>query len=516
MTADADVLAAAEAAETSSGSAPLVRPAAEPLDRFERSEAAVIGSGPGASLAACLLAEAGRETLVLEEGEFWPLEDPPAFSSGEMRRKYRNGGLTMALGRPPILYVEGRCLGGGSEVNSGLHHRLPDEVVWSWATRRGLDDFSPESLRPHAEAVEADLSVSLTPPDSLPAASLLLKAGAEALGWSCLEVPRWRLYGPRRPDGERRTMTRTYLPRAQAAGARIVCGARVERVRAVGSGWEIDVEQLAPESTAGPDGPKARPRRSTVAARNVFLGAGTVGSPAVLRRSKLAASAGRFLSLHPTIKIVAQFGREINRPDLGVPVHQVKAFGSAMSLGCSISSPHYLAAAMASRPGGLELVRDLWSTMAVYYAMIVPEGRGWTTSLPGFREPLVRFGLTGADLAALSTALKRLGRLLFASGAVRLFPTVRGLGPFDGPEDLKKIPAQLPAARCELMTIHLTSSNAMGGSPRLGVVDPWGALWGARNFFVCDASILCSAPGVNPQGPLLTVVHRNMSRFLGG
>ena len=45
-----------------------------------------------------------------------------------MVQKYRNGGQTVALGRNKIAYVEGRCVGGGSEINSGLYHRTPPEV----------------------------------------------------------------------------------------------------------------------------------------------------------------------------------------------------------------------------------------------------------------------------------------------------------------------------------------------------------------------------------------------------
>src|SRR3954452_12452973 len=89
----------------------------------------VLGSGPGGSLTACLLAEAGREVLLVEEGPFLPLESCPPFSREEMTQKYRNGGLTVALGSPKVAYVEGRCVGGGSEINSGLYHRPPPEIL---------------------------------------------------------------------------------------------------------------------------------------------------------------------------------------------------------------------------------------------------------------------------------------------------------------------------------------------------------------------------------------------------
>ncbi|MGL4500300.1 MAG: NAD(P)-binding protein, partial [Planktothrix sp.] len=88
----------------------LISPSESPL----KVEIAVIGSGPGGAITACLLAEAGRDVLLIEEGAYLSLESCEPFSVEEMIQKYRNGGLTAAFGQPKIQYVEGRCVGGGS------------------------------------------------------------------------------------------------------------------------------------------------------------------------------------------------------------------------------------------------------------------------------------------------------------------------------------------------------------------------------------------------------------------
>ena len=85
-----------------------------------KTEVAVIGSGPGGAVTSALLAEAGRDVLLLEEGPFVSMNDVAPFSLDEMVAKYRNGGVTVAMGPSKVSYVEGRCVGGGSEVNSGL------------------------------------------------------------------------------------------------------------------------------------------------------------------------------------------------------------------------------------------------------------------------------------------------------------------------------------------------------------------------------------------------------------
>jgi choline dehydrogenase-like flavoprotein len=88
-------------------------------------EVLVIGSGAGGAVTAAMLARAGRRVVVVEEG---PWVDPDAlepFSLQEMVAKYRHRGLAAALGSPTIAYAEGRCVGGSTEINSGLWHRLP-------------------------------------------------------------------------------------------------------------------------------------------------------------------------------------------------------------------------------------------------------------------------------------------------------------------------------------------------------------------------------------------------------
>jgi len=170
-------------------------------------EIAIVGSGPGGAITACLLAEAGRDVLLIEEGLFHSLESGAPFSLEEMVHKYRNGGQTVALGKNKIAYVEGRCVGGGSEINSGLYHRTPPEILESWRDRFQVEALTGQDLVPHFLACEQELSVSLLP-DAPPAASLKLQAGAARLGWNCLEVPRWFRYrGPNNDRGARQSMT---------------------------------------------------------------------------------------------------------------------------------------------------------------------------------------------------------------------------------------------------------------------------------------------------------------------
>ncbi len=472
-----------------------------------RAEIVVVGSGPGGAITACLLAEAGRDVLLIEEGKFLPLDSCEPFSKDEMLQKYRNGGQTVALGKNKIAYVEGRCVGGGSEINSGLYHRTPPEILERWRMEFLVEALTEGDLVPHFEQCERDLSVSMLPGPA-PAASLKLHDGATRRGWKSLEVPRWFRYDHATPhtsqtsSGKRQSMTETFIPRFLRAGGRLLPNTRVARLRQAGPNWVVEARHYAPGTIR-------------IAADAVLLCAGAVHSSALLRRSGITRNIGNSLQVHPTVKLVARFPEAVNAAEMGVPVHQVKEFAPRLSLGCSISSPAYLALGLIDHPeAARETARD-WPNLAVYYAMIISEGRGTTRGLPGSNDPLVRYALTQNDRRNLADGLRKLSEILFESGATALYPSLVRGPVLRCRGCLSKLPEILPEGLASLMTIHLFSSCPMGEDQRKCATDSFGRVHGFKNLFINDASLLCTAPGVNPQGSIMALARRNTLKFLG-
>lgn len=485
---------------------PAILPA-EPVESFRqdagsalRCEIAVVGSGPGGAITACLLAEAGHDVLLIEEGPFLPPDSCPAFSRVEMERKYRNGGLTLAFGADKIAYVEGRCVGGGSEINSGLYHRTPPEVLARWRREFLVENLTDKDLLPHFEANESDLSVSKLP-GAAPAASLKLHEGATKLGWQSLEVPRWFRYHAD-GGGSPQSMTATFIPRFLKAGGKLQAETRVNRLRPEGKAWVLEARQN-----------QGCPIQ--VRAQSVFLCAGPVQTPALLRRSGITHHVGNSLRVHPTLKLVAKFLQAVNSADMGVPVHQVKEFSPRLSFGCSISSPAYLALGLLDHPDAAASVGRDWLRMANYYAMITGEGRGTVRTVPGFRDPLVRYTISDKDRHDLADGWRKLAEALFAAGAEALFPCVTGSSPLRSADELKRIPEQIAVGTGNLMTIHLFSSCPMGEDRKRCATDSFGLVHGLPNLRINDASLLCTAPGVNPQGTIMALARRNTLQFLG-
>jgi choline dehydrogenase-like flavoprotein len=451
-----------------------------------------------------MLAEAGRDTVLIEEGAFQALESCPPFSLQEMEQKYRNGGLTVALGQTKIAYVEGRCVGGGSEINSGLYHRTPADILESWRRDFEVEALAESDLLPHFEACERDVSVSPLP-GAAPVASQRLYEGSTRLGWHALEIPRWVRYdeGDKgvAPRGTRQSMTKTFIPRFLAAGGRLLPGTRIGSLRREAGRWILN-------STDDRHGARR------ISAETVFVCAGAIHSAALLRRSGITRNIGNSLRMHPTVKVVARFADVVNTADMGVPVHQVKEFSPRLSFGCSISTPPHLALGLIDHPEAARRVQADWPKLATYYAMITGEGHGRIRTVPGFADPLVTYRLTPSDLFDLGDGLHKLSEMLFASGATALYPVFSRALTLTGSSEYARLPKAFPHGGAGLMTIHLFSSCPMGERRDRCAVDSFGKVHDTPNLHLADASILCGAPGVNPQGTIMALARRNALYFL--
>lgn len=471
---------------------------AEPVAGRMTVDIAVIGSGPGGSVTATLCVEAGKSVLLIEEGENLSNGALPYFSDQEILRKYRNAGVNVAFGRARVAYVEGCCVGGGSEVNRGIYHRIPDYILDEWRSEFAVRSLTPEELTPHFEACERIARVEYLA-GKAPMTSRLLQQGAASLGWKVIEAPRLYHYGGRGISGCKQSMTETFIPRFLAAGGQLIADSRVHRLSRAGGKWRI-------ETRYHPGG--SEPRHVEIVADTVFVACGAVQTPALLRRSGFTRNIGNSFRCHPMLKVVAQFDRDVHGPGEPDPVHQVKQFEPDFGMGCSISNPATLALAMAGEPGRLAEVDRNWRQMAIYYVQN-RSGKGKIRNLPGFRDPLVTIRRGAGELAQLAEGLKRLIEALFAAGAVAVYPCVAGWPVLRSPQDMRNLPATLAPSDGSATSVHVFSSCPMGENTALCATDSFGRIHGVDGLYVADASLLCGPTVVNPQGTVMAIAHRN-------
>jgi choline dehydrogenase-like flavoprotein len=463
----------------------------------------VIGSGAGGAVTAATLAAAGRDVVVLEEGPWLDPDEPEPFSLEEMVAKYRHQGACAALGSPGIAFAEGRCVGGSTEINSGLYHRLPDDLAAGWRREYAIAEFDEATLARYATSVEQQLTVSYVPGPP-PPSSAVLDDGAAKLGWRAVEFSRVFAYEPS-GRGKKQTMARTFIPRAVEHGAQVIPETTVTKLERSG-----DRVAAVHAVRRRPDGTTTK---VVVHAEHVFVCGGAIQTPALLQRSGIRRNIGGGLKFHPTVKVAARFDRPLDHGE--VPMHRVTEFAPHLTIGGSASRRGHVALAVAdATPEDLDAILDRWQDIVVYYAAIRSTGSGRVIALPGTRAPLVTYRMTDADMSRLARGLIHLGEVLLAAGAQELYPSIAGGTIVREEGDLVHWWDQLSRAHANLMTVHLTSTVRMGENRGRTGADSYGRVWGYRNLRVNDASLLPDAPGVNPQAAIMMIAARNSDQFL--
>ena len=460
-------------------------------------DAVVIGSGAGGAMAARTLARAGLDTVVLEEGRRWTVEEfRTTHPIDRYAGLYRGAGATVALGRPSVVLPIGRAVGGTTVVNSGTCYRPPPAVARRWRDDFGLALADPDRLSERLDDVERTLRVSPVPPEVMGRNGHLLLDAATTLGWRGAPIPR-NAPGCEGccqcaigcPRNAKYGVHLNALPQACAAGARIVSHARVERVLHQ-HGRARGVRARRPDGTA-----------LDVLADTVVVAAGTTETPNLLRRSDLGAHPrlGRNLALHPATVLAGRFDADV------VAWHGVLQSAAVHELH---ESHGVLIEATSTPPGmgsmvfpgyGAELLGwlDRAPQVATFGAMVADRGVGSVSSARG--ETVLRYPIDRADVAKLMTAMEAMGRLLFAAGAVEV---LTGL---PDAKTVTSLPALQDALRrtdprsLHLAAFHPTGTAAAGADAQLCPVDETGRLRGVHGVWVADASILPSCPEVNPQ-----------------
>jgi choline dehydrogenase-like flavoprotein len=477
--------------------------------------AIVIGSGAGGAVTALELARAGVEVEVLEEGPRVGIAEYGQPPTRAMRRLYRRRGMMPILGRVPIGYVEGCCVGGSTEINSGFWHRVPDEILSRWEAQFDLAAASPEALRPHYEWAEQKLGVRRSERE-WPASTKVFARGIEAKGWAYEEVER-AAPGCRHtnacasgcPTGAKQGMSRGLWPEAEAAGARLVPGCRALLLLRRGGRVTGVVARVRGEG--------GEERLVRLEADAVFVCAGPTETPALLQRSGIRYRIGNTLRVHPYLKVAARYDEKLDAESSVMPLLQIKEFAPELALGGAFFTAGHLAMTLSENwPENRDAMRH-HRHMAQYYVGVKGSGRG--SVRPSLLSPdnaLIRYDLSDVDLRQLSTGLARLTSALLAGGAREVHPSVQGVPVIRTEREAARwLDEPLPRSGLGLVTVHAFSSCPIGEREDRCAADSHGRVRGFANLYLNDASMLPDSPGVNPQATVMAFARRNVVKLLG-
>jgi choline dehydrogenase-like flavoprotein len=459
-----------------------------------RADAVVVGSGAGGAAAAAEMAAGGMDVVVLEEGARHDHRTFTARPRDMTPRLYRDAGQLATIGTPPIVVPLGRAVGGTTLINSGTCFRTPARVLERWAREDGVEPIG-DAVFEHVEEV---LGVGEVPAALAGRNALLVKRGAEALGLSGgflrRNAPGCRASGVCAfgcPSGAKLHAAASWLPRAEAAGARVLTGVAVRRV-AVRDGRVQGVHA----------------RGLTVRAPIVVAACGALLTPGLLRRSGVRSPAlGRHLTIHPASAARARFDEPIDPWD-GVPQsYYVDALADEGILLEGIAGPPDQAALATPGEGAVHREWMLAArSSASFGVMVADSATGSVREVAG--RLLVRYDLHPDDAERLRRGFALLADIWWAAGAREIAVPIDGVPALRAGDSGPLRAARVRPRDVKAMAFHPLGTARAGADPARAVVDPGLQVHGVRGLYVADGSAVPSSPQVNPQVTIMALAVR--------
>jgi long-chain-alcohol oxidase len=500
-----------------------LRPLTPEVDTDLSCDICIVGSGAGGSVAAAVLAAAGKDVIVLEAGGYYDDADFDGAELGGFQRLYLEGGFA-ATADQSVGLLAGECLGGGTVINYCTSFRTPDDVRAEWAAA-GVPWFTSEEYTNGLDAVCVRLSVNLDH-NRISTREQILQRGLNALGWHAAAMPR-NVVGCEQGKvcgycgygcsiGAKQSSTKTWLADAQRAGARMVTETRALRVR------------IEAGAAAGVEARSRNGCRVSIRCKAVVAACGAIHTPALLLRSGLRnENIGRHLHLHPVSNVCGVFEEEI-RPWEGTmqaiysDEHRFLTGNYGVKYETTALQPVIAVAVLPWREPELyrSLLGKLANTTAIGVLLRDRDGGGVTLDREG--NPVTHYALSEFDRAHLRLGFIGAARILEAAGARLVFsPHAKWCAYEPGRSgSLDSLTQAMGKAgwdsgRLALFSFHIMGSARLGGSPKASATNPDGETWEARNLFVMDGSSFPSASGVNPMISIEAIARRNALALAG-
>jgi hypothetical protein len=413
----------------------------------------VIGSGPGAAIAAQKL-DSRHRILIIEQGGT-PRTPPSRHHTLEhVRNDFYKGGQEIAFSSWLPQFAQAAVLGGGSEVNSGLYHDLPEHLVNRFLDAAGLplQKFltSQDGVRSLLQISQMKVSVDDSP----------IARGAQGLGYEFQNIPRWRTYRDNSDFIQHGMIDVVWNRLSRQDNFYFMLNTRVKKIDA----GKPDKIKVSCVDSIG--------QSVVFFAKNVIVAAGAIQTPRLLGQNGLIDWKMTNFQWHPMIRTI------INTLETDLGLNDVDPFQAwtadrNFKFGSAVSTPGLLAMNLGRRPDAAELPR-----LRSVYASFVSTGRGGIipqTSFP-FYFPSVK------DRENLEKARAFTENLIVSSGAS-----------FANPD--QKIKKGVSTVHI-FGTLPINSGAYIEGTSRLKV---------DSRIQVSDGSLLPFGPGVNPQGVIMSL-----------
>ncbi len=481
-------------------------------DHKDEADFVVIGTGAAGGAAAKVLAEAGHEVVIIEEGRYVGTSEFKDTVYDATLNMFRDTGTLTAMGKAITLILQGRCVGGSTAINAAICWRIPEDVYEQWTGKWGLSGAIPRAeLDDCFETIEDELNIHPVEKGVMGLNNDLMAKGAAALGIPGRIIPRNEkgCTGTGRcltgcPNDAKLSTNVAYIPRALDQGARLYTSCRAERIQILdGRAKVVHAAFKDPYSGKGTHTLKVHARKAIVVA------ASALQTPNLLRQSGIGLKSGHLgehFQAHPGASMAGLFPHEVRMWEGATQGWDTDHYRISDHIKFEAISLQPELAAVRIPGVGAEFMKGLadYSKMAVWACAIHSQAEGRVR--PAGNHPKVKFNVTEADMKGCAKGLGILGRMMFAAGADAVFPGVHGMPHKISREHQHQLDNFPLDPRCYTMLMtHMFGTTRMGTDPKKSVVGPDFQVHGTPGVYVVDSSVFPTNLGVNPQHTIMAM-----------
>jgi len=492
-------------------------------------DVAIIGSGAGAGITAELLAKAGLQVVMVEEGPLKSSSDFNQLESEAYPALYQESAARKTEDKA-INILQGRCVGGSTTVNWTSSFRTPASTLKFWQDRFGLAGYTEAALAPYFAQAEQRLNIApwqVAPNEN----NALLGRGARKLGIHAEAIARnvkgcWNLgsCGLGCPTNAKQSMLVTTIPAALDLGAQLLTETRAERFELANGRVSALICR-----TIKPNGAFAHASYVQVAtkiiAKHYVLAGGAINSPAVLLRSGAPDPHGRLggrTFLHPVVMSSSIFDQKVEAwsgaPQSIYTDHFLQTQPIDGAMGYKLEAPPLHPLIFASTvPGFGQGQHDLLSSFPHNHTLLAllrdgfhDEAPGGQVKLRGDGSAVLDYPLGDYVMQGARRALLSMMEIQFAAGARQVLPLHEMAVPYTSWAQAREAVQALPMKPrlLKIVSAHVMGGCGLAGSARQGVTRPDGVHWQLGNLSIHDGSIFPTSIGANPQLSVYGAVNR--------
>lgn len=456
-------------------------------------DAIVIGSGPAGSITSYFLKQKFNDILLLEEGH-----DTQAFSGkhhgDEFLYKWKNAGLNTTLFPSIVSYASGRCLGGGSEINSGLYHSMSKSFFEDWKknfdVKFRFDDFV--DAEKHFQKI-CNVKAGNQANEKNSGAQLFLN------GIKKKNIKFEIVRKLQNSENERSGMKKTFIKKYIEENGEVATNLKAFKINQLKNFWEVETI--------------SKKKIKKLLCKRLFLCCGSINSTQLLLKSNLIEKSNNSFKFHPMIKVAVKFDKNIqNEIEDDVNQVQVTEYVPNYLFGNAASGKRFidLFFSNCSEKKILDDVKNNWKKMAIYHSTFV-FGKGKINNLFGnFYET---FNISKININLVKEALHNLCDLLFESGAISIYLNYLQIKELNK-KNYKDIISNISNINhFKFSSVHILGGITSGEAPKT-VANSYGEIKKYPNLYVNDSSLINNNLLLNPQGTVMAIATNNIKKIL--